>query len=163
MSKNIQRAYFAGGCFWGVEYYFQKVDGVISTRVGFMGGDKINPSYEEVSRGDTGHVETVEVVFDRDKVSFKDLTKTFFEIHDPTQKNRQGPDIGEQYRSMIFYTSDAQKIEAEKLIELLKGKGFKIATELRKVGRFWEAEAYHQNYYDKKGGEPYCHIRSRKF
>lgn len=159
----MQKAYFAGGCFWGVQYYFENEKGVISTKVGYMGGKTENPTYEEVKTSKTGHAETLEVVFDETKTSFENLAKLFFEIHDPGQKNGQGPDIGEQYRSVIFYTDEKQKNTAEKLITILKDKGYKVVTKLVKADKFWEAEDYHQKYYDKTGGEPYCHIRQKKF
>jgi peptide methionine sulfoxide reductase msrA/msrB len=162
MNPNYEKAYFAGGCFWGVEYYFQNFKGVVSTRVGYMGGAAKNPNYKEVSGGN-GHAETVEVVFDGSKVTFEELAKLFFEIHDPTQINRQGLDVGVQYRSAIFYTNNKQKKVAEKLIKLLEAKGLKVATELVPAGHFWVGEDYHQKYYLKKGGEPYCHIRKKRF
>ena len=163
VKEEKRTAYFAGGCFWGVEYYFQNEEGVISTRVGYMGGHKQNPTYEEVSNGTTGHAETLEVVYDPYKITFEKLAKLFFEIHDPTQINRQGPDIGEQYRSEIFYTDDEQKKIAEKLIKILKDKGYKIATKLTKADTFWEGEQYHQDYYNKNGKLPYCHVYTKKF
>ena len=161
--ENLEKAYFAGGCFWGVEYYFQNLDGVVSTKNGYMGGHIDNPSYEDVLSKKTGHAETVEIVFDAIKVSFKLLAKLFFEIHDPTQVNRQGPDIGEQYRSAIFYMSENQKQTAEELINILKDKGCKVVTKLEKAQRFWPAQDYHQKYYLKNGQKPYCHVRQNKF
>lgn len=155
--------YFAGGCFWGTEFYFQKTEGVISTRVGYMGGDKNNPGYKDVCTGTTGHAETVEVIYDPLKVSFEQLARLFFEIHDPTQVNRQGPDVGHQYRSAIFYTDEKQKKTAEKLIRILKDKGYQIATELARADTFWIAEDYHQDYYEKNGKQPYCHIYQKRF
>ncbi|OGC76822.1 MAG: methionine sulfoxide reductase [candidate division Zixibacteria bacterium RBG_16_40_9] len=160
---KTQKAYFAGGCFWGVEYFFQKEKGVISTAVGHMGGHKKNPTYQEVCSGNTGHIETAEVTFDPSQTSYEKLAKLFFEIHDPTQVNRQGPDIGEQYKSIIFYVDDQQKQTAEKLIKILKDKGLKVVTELTKATTFWEAEDYHQDYYDKKTGQPYCHSYTKRF
>jgi peptide methionine sulfoxide reductase msrA/msrB len=154
---KTEKAIFAGGCFWGVEYYFQKAKGVISTQVGYIGGHKDNPTYKEVCSGTTGHVEAMEVTFDPSQTTYEDLTKLFFEIHDFTQTNGQGPDIGEQYLSEIFYLDDKQKETAEKLIKILKDKGFKVATVLRKATTFWKAEDYHQEYYQKNGHEPYCH------
>lgn len=156
-----QRAYFAGGCFWGVEYYFHKVSGVVSATSGFMGGTTENPSYEDVSHKRTGHAETVEVVFDPDKVSYEELAKLFFEIHDPTQRDRQGPDVGTQYRSAVFYTNDAQKAVAERLIGILKGKGLDVVTELKPAEKFYAADEHHQRYYEKSGGTPYCHVRKK--
>jgi peptide methionine sulfoxide reductase msrA/msrB len=158
-----EKAYFAGGCFWDVEYHFQKLDGVISTRVGFMGGTVENPGYYDVVRGDTGHAETAEIVYDPSKVSYEELAKLFFNIHDPTQINRQGPDIGYQYRSAIFYTNNDQKEIASKLIEQLKDQGYDVATQLQFAQEFYPAEDYHQQYYENKGSLPYCHIFTKRF
>ena len=160
---KTETAYFAGGCFWGMEYFFQKENGVISTRVGYMGGHKQNPTYKEVCSGTTGHAETMEVVFDNTKTTFEKLARLFFEIHDPTQIDRQGPDIGEQYRSAIFYGNDEQKQIAEKLIKFLVDKGYEIATEITKAGTFWLAEDYHQDYYQNNGKQPYCHAYQKRF
>ena len=158
-----KKAYFAGGCFWGVEYFFQKAKGVKSTSVGYMGGHKLNPTYKEVCSGTTGHAETLEVVYDPAATRFEDLAKLFFETHDATQLNRQGPDIGQQYRSAIFYTDEQQKATAEKLIIILKSKGYKVVTQLTKASKFWKAEDYHQLYYQRKKGTPYCHIYKKLF
>jgi peptide methionine sulfoxide reductase msrA/msrB len=160
---KTQKAYFAGGCFWGTEYLLQETEGVISTRVGYMGGHKKNPTYKEVCSGTTGHAETVEVVFDPSKTSFEKLAKLFFEIHDPTQVNRQGPDVGNQYRSAIFYVDDNQKQVAEKLIKTLESKGYQVVTELTKADTFWVAEDYHQDYYETSGQQPYCHAYEKRF
>jgi len=160
---QLQRAYFAGGCFWGTEYLLQQTEGVISTRAGYMGGQTENPMYEEVCSKATGHAETVEVVFDPSKTTFEKLARLFFEIHDPTQVNRQGPDVGDQYRSAIFYVDNGQKQTAEKLIKILEGKGYDIATELVKADTFWEAEEYHQDYYEHTGKQPYCHFYQKRF
>ncbi len=160
---KTERAYFAGGCFWGVEYYFEKVKGVKSVTSGYMGGHISNPTYEDVCSGTTGHAETVEVVFDPAQVSYEELARLFFEIHDPTQVNRQGPDVGEQYRSAIFYTTDKQKEIALKLIKILKEKGYNVATEVAKASTFWKAENYHQDYYRNTGKQPYCHFRTKRF
>ncbi len=160
----MERALFASGCYWGTEYYLQKVEGVISTTVGYTGGHVKNPSYKEVCTGRTGHAETVEVIFDPTITDYETLCKIFFETHDPTQVNRQGPDIGEQYRSAIFYLSEEQKEIAEKLIKILEAKGYKVATELTKAGPFYsEIDDRHQDYYDKKGGTPYCHKYTKLF
>jgi peptide methionine sulfoxide reductase msrA/msrB len=161
--KNIQKAYFAGGCFWGVEYYFEKQDGVLHAISGYMGGKTKDPTYKEVCYSDTGHIESVEVTFDADIVDFESLAKLFFEIHDPTQKNRQGPDIGEQYQSAIFYTDKTQKKTSEKLIEQLKKNGYEVQTKLIEAPKFYEAEDYHQNYYNNNGKQPYCHIYTKRF
>jgi len=163
--KNIQTqtAYFAGGCFWGMEYYFQNEEGVVSTRVGYMGGHKQSPSYSDVCSGATGHAEVLEIVFDPSITNYEKLARLFFEIHDPTQVDRQGPDVGEQYRSAIFYTDNNQKKTAEVLIGILEGKGNKIATELSEAGEFWEAEQHHQEYYKNNGKQPYCHSYQERF
>ncbi len=160
---NIRKAYFAGGCFWGVEHWFGKSEGVVSARSGYMGGQTEEPTYKEVCSGNTGHAETVEVEYDTNKVSFEELAKLFFEIHDPTQGNRQGPDVGVQYRSAIFYTDQQQKQISEQLIEQLRKNGFDVKTQVKEAETFWAAEDYHQNYYQKKGGQPYCHTRTKRF
>ena len=160
---NTDRAIFASGCFWGTEYYFQRVDGVISTAPGYIGGNKENPTYKEVCTGRTGHAEAVEVIFDPSKTSYRELTKLFFETHDQGQINRQGPDIGTQYRSGIFYLNDEQKDIAEELIKELKDKNYKVATEVTQAGPFYKAEDYHHQYYTKGGGSPYCHRYIKKF
>jgi len=156
-------AYFAGGCFWGTEYYLQKFKGVVAARVGYMGGTVKNPTYQQVCHQKTGHAEAVEVVFDPGLTTFEELARFFFEIHDPTQVDRQGPDIGDQYRSAIFYTSDEQKRTALRLIDILIAKGYKVATELAPADTFWQAEDYHQDYYDHNGHKPYCHTYTKRF
>jgi peptide methionine sulfoxide reductase msrA/msrB len=156
-------AIFAGGCFWGVEYFMQKEPGVISTTVGYTGGTKVNPTYEEVCAHVTGHVEAIEIVFDPEKTNYEKIARLFFEIHDPTQANGQGPDIGEQYLSVIFYKNNEQKAIAEKLIGILKDKGFKVVTRVNPAATFWPAENYHQDYYLNKGSLPYCHGYTKRF
>ena len=160
---ETSKAYFAGGCFWGTEYYLQKQPGVIATTVGYMGGMTSNPTYEQVSRGNTGHAETVEVEYDPSVTDYETLARLFFEIHDPTQLNRQGPDVGDQYRSAVFYTDENQKEITEKLIGLLKDKGYKVVTQVAKAGPFWKGEQYHQDYYDNNGHTPYCHVFTERF
>jgi peptide methionine sulfoxide reductase msrA/msrB len=160
---KIVKAIFAGGCFWGVEYYFQKAKGVISTQVGYTGGSKANPSYREVCSHLTGHYEAIEVSYDPEQTTYEDLAKLFFEIHDPTQANGQGNDIGQQYLSVVFYLDEAQKETIVKLIDVLTKKGYKIATQLKPATQFWSAEDYHQKYYEKEGGTPYCHRRVSRF
>lgn len=162
-SEAKGKALFASGCFWGTQYHFDKAAGVISTSVGYSGGTIENPSYEEVCTGRTGHAETVEVIYNKSITNYETLAKLFFETHDFTQINRQGPDIGTQYRSAIFYLDDEQKEIALKLISQLTAKGYKVATEVTKASNFWKAENYHQNYYLKKGGTPYCHIYRKVF
>lgn len=160
---NTETAYFAGGCFWGVEHLMKKQNGVISTTVGYIGGVKENPTYEEVCTGKTGHAEVLEIIFNPEIISFEELAKLFFEIHDFSQVNRQGPDIGTQYRSGVFFTNDEQKNVIEKLIVILKEKGYKVATEINKANKFWKAEDYHQDYYDVTGKQPYCHTYKKIF
>lgn len=161
--ENTEEAIFAAGCFWGVEYYFKILPGVLKTEVGYTGGHKTDPTYEEVCTGDTGHFEAIRVVYDPTKISYEDLTKYFFEIHDPTQNNGQGPDLGEQYLSVIFYYDDPQKKVAQKLITELKQKDYNIATQVLPVSTFWPAEEYHQAYYQKTGKNPYCHQYVKRF
>ncbi len=161
--KSTAKAYFAGGCFWGMEYLFEHKEGVISATSGYMGGSLSNPSYRDVSSGESGHLETVEIIYDPTKISYEDLAKFFFEIHDPTQTNGQGPDIGSQYLSAVFYQNSSEKETAEKLIGILNDKGYNIATRLIPVQTFWAAEDYHQNYYDRKKQKPYCHLYKKKF
>ncbi len=160
---KTETAIFAGGCFWGVEYHFNKVDGVIFVEVGYIGGTVDNPTYKQVCDGNTGHAEATRIFYDPDKVDYEELAKLFFEIHDPTQVNRQGPDIGYQYRSAVFYTNDEQKKIAKKLIVQLEQKNYDIATTIEKTDKFWVAENYHQDYYENKGIKPYCHSYTKRF
>ncbi|MCK9255544.1 MAG: peptide-methionine (S)-S-oxide reductase MsrA [Bacteroidales bacterium] len=162
-NKNIEIAIFAGGCFWGVQHHMSILDGVIHTEVGYTGGNIKNPSYEEVCSSNTGHAEAIKVEFDNSKLSFENLAKLFFEIHDPGQLNRQGPDIGTQYRSAIFYKNEKQKLVAQKLIDILINKGHKVVTKLLAATEFYPAEKYHQDYYKKTQSRPYCHIYQKKF
>lgn len=161
--EKLSYAYFAGGCFWGVEYYLEKLDGVKEVISGFMGGHVKNPSYYEVVRSHTGHLEAVEVVYDASKISYEKIARTFFEIHDPTQTNGQGPDIGEQYLSAAFVSSDKERETIKKLIAELEANGYRVATKILKKDEFYPADESHQNYYDKKGSKPYCHGYTKRF
>jgi methionine-S-sulfoxide reductase len=159
----MKSAYFASGCFWGTEYYLDKIDGVSATTVGYMGGEMPNPTYEDVSTGDTGHVEAVKVDYDPEKVSYEELVKMFFESHDPTQVDGQGPDIGSQYVSKIFYSTEEEKGVAENLKNYLEKKSMNIATKIEPVTEFYEAENYHQDYFSKNNQAPVCHVYQKLF
>ena len=147
----------ASGCFWGTEYFLKRIDGVVATTVGYTGGTVENPSYEQVCTKKTGHYEACLVEYDPSRTNAETVLRMFFETHDPTQTNGQGPDIGPQYRSAIFYQNEVQRALAESLIGLLRAKGLNVATELIPAAPFYSAEGYHQDYYDIKGGTPYCH------
>ncbi|NTU53191.1 MAG: bifunctional methionine sulfoxide reductase B/A protein [Chlorobiaceae bacterium] len=162
-APTMAKAVFAGGCFWGVEYHFRKVPGVKETTVGYTGGSTEHPTYEQVCDGRTGHAEAIEVEFDPSVVSYEHLARLFFEIHDPTQVDRQGPDRGTQYRSAVFYHDDQQRKIAEGLIEQLRSHGYDVVTSVEKAGEFWPAELYHQDYYEKSGRRPYCHVYQKRF
>ena len=158
-----ERAIFAAGCFWGVEYFFREAPGVLKTRVGYTGGNTQNPTYQEVCSDSTGHAEAIEILYDPSRTSYEILARLFFEIHDPSQQNRQGPDMGSQYRSAIFYISEEQKVISIRLIKELREKGFAVVTQVTKANVFWPAELYHQKYYSKKKGHPYCHVYQKRF
>jgi peptide methionine sulfoxide reductase msrA/msrB len=160
---GLEKAIFAGGCFWGVEHQFRQVKGVRSVTSGFTGGKTEKPTYEQVCTGTTGHAEAVEILFDPKQVTYEDLARMFFEIHDPTEINGQGPDVGSQYRSAVFYLNDEQKRIAEKLIGLLQAKGYKVVTEVTPASTFWPAEAYHQEYFTKHPERNNCHARVSRF
>lgn len=160
---SFEKVYFSSGCFWGTEYYFMKAPGVVETKVGYMGGHKENPTYENVINGNTGHFESIEVTYDPSVITYGDLVRLFYETHDFTQLNGQGPDIGPQYLSNIFYMDDEQKAIAEKYTNLLLKMGYEVATMIVPATKFWEAEDYHQQYYEKKGGSPYCHVYTKIF
>ncbi|MBS0287440.1 MAG: bifunctional methionine sulfoxide reductase B/A protein [Proteobacteria bacterium] len=155
--QDSSEVILAAGCFWGVEYWFKKLPGVLKVEVGYTGGQTKNPSYEDVCRGNTGHFEAVRVVFNPKQVTLEKIMKFFFEIHDFSQTNGQGPDIGEQYLSVIFYYDAIQQAVAQKLIQILEKKGEHVATKLFPISPFWKAEDYHQAYYDKMRKIPYCH------
>ncbi|UOF02785.1 peptide-methionine (S)-S-oxide reductase MsrA [Bdellovibrio reynosensis] len=162
--ESSEVAYLAGGCFWGMEDLIRKEPGVLETQVGYMGGDTANATYIQVKTGTTNHAETVKVVFDPNKLKFEDLLLFFFKIHDPTTSNRQGNDIGTQYRSAIFYTSDKQKEAAEKIKEKVDKSGAwgkPATTQIVKAGEFWNAEDYHQDYLVKNPGGYTCHFERK--
>jgi len=162
-AAKMDTAIFAAGCFWGVEYYLQRADGVISAESGYTGGHVKNPSYKEVCTGRTGHAEAVRVIFDPSKTNYRNLAMLFFETHDPTQADGQGPDLGNQYRSEIFYMNEEQKKIAEELIQTLKLKGLNVVTRVTPASTFYVAEDYHQDYYDSNGHTPYCHKYTKRF
>ncbi len=162
-SNRFERAIFAGGCFWGVQALLAEGRGVIRTTCGYTGGHTDHPTYDQVCTHTTGHAEAVEVLFDPKQTSFEKVARLFFEIHDPTQHDRQGPDVGDQYRSAVFYTSEKQKATTLRLIAELRKKGLDVATEVTPATTFWPAEAYHQDYYRKTGKAPYCHRRVERF
>lgn len=160
MTQTLQREVttLAGGCFWCLEAVYQQLPGVERIRSGYMGGELENPTYEEVCNGTTGHAEVVQLTFDPAKVSFEEILGVFFSIHDPTTLNRQGADIGSQYRSAIFYHNDAQRETAENLIATLEKDDIwtGVVTEVAPLTTFYEAESYHQNYYRSNPYQPYC-------
>lgn len=164
---KIETAILAGGCFWGVEELFRTMPGVISTEVGYTGGTIPNPTYEIVKKGTSGHAESIKIQFDPNKLSFEDLLKFFFKIHDPTTKNQQGNDIGSQYRSAIFYVTDEQRKSAQKIKELVEASGAwkkPVVTEILQASTFYSAESFHQDYLQRNPGGYTCHyIRDIKF
>jgi peptide-methionine (S)-S-oxide reductase len=157
---HTQTALLAAGCFWGVQAYFDQLEGVVSTEVGYSGGHVVNPTYEQVGSQKTGHAETTKIEFDPEKISYHDILENFFRMHDPTTPNQDGPNIGTNYRSAIFYLDDEQKQTAEAVIaELTKKKKFKapIITEVTEAGPFYRAEEYHQKFFEKTGYGA-CHV-----
>ena len=158
-----KKAYFAGGCFWGTEHLMQQQEGVLDVVSGYMGGHIENPTYQQVKSRTTGHAETVEITYNPEAVTYETLLKLFMEIHDPTQLNRQGVDEGPQYRSEIFYSTQEEKECAEKVIGILKEKGYDVVTKVTPASKFWVAEEYHQNYCVIHNIEPECHMRVKRF
>ena len=159
MENNLQSAVFGNGCFWCTEAIFQKLKGVVKVAPGYAGGAKANPTYEDVCNGGTGHAEVIKIDYDPAVLEYKTLLEVFFATHDPTTLNRQGNDAGEQYRSVIFYSSPEQKQEAEKfIVQLTADKIFDdaIVTQIQPLDKFYEAENYHHDYYEKNKGKPYC-------
>ena len=163
-SKNYEIAVFASGCYWGTEYWLEKAEGVIATTVGYAGGKVTAPSYQQVCSGDTGHAESVRVFFNPQKTHYEALVKCFFETHDPTQLNYQGPDRGTQYRSEIFTVNEEQLKIAEKMKKILIEKGYSVVTKIEPLSIFYpERDQHHHHYYAKNGKEPYCHLYEEKF
>lgn len=162
-AEHIKKAYFAGGCFWGVEYYLNLLPGVLDVISGYMGGEKADPTYEEVCTGNSGYLEAVEVIYDNREIEYEIIAREFFEIHDPTQENGQGPDIGAQYRSAIFVSNNEERETVATLITILEQKNFKVVTKILEVVKFYSAEEYHQHHYERAGSLPYCHGKIKRF
>lgn len=158
-----KEAYFAGGCFWGMEYWMKRLPGVVAVMPGYTGGAEAAPTYEQVKSHQTGHYEAVRVSYDPDLVSYRTVAVHFFEIHDPTQADGQGIDIGPQYRSAIFYQDGQELATARELIAILEDKGLRIATRLIPFSEFYPAEQYHRDYCDLRGIEPECHLYTKRF
>ncbi len=161
MKSDLQIAVFGGGCFWCTEAIFSRLRGVESVESGYAGGSVANPTYEQVSIGNTGHAEAIKIEFDLNIIQYQDLLNVFFATHDPTTLNRQGSDIGEQYRSAIFYTNEKQRDEALAFIKQLDDEGVygdPIVTEVNFLNKFWPAESYHRRYYDQNQNKPYCQL-----
>lgn len=156
MNKEI--AIFGGGCFWCTEAVFSNLKGVASVSPGYAGGSVESPTYESVSSGKTGHAEVTRIEYDPSAITFEDLLTVFFATHDPTTLNRQGADVGTQYRSIILYTTEGQKKEAENFINKLNEEGEKVVTELKPFDKFFEAEEYHREYYERNKNAPYCQV-----
>jgi peptide methionine sulfoxide reductase msrA/msrB len=160
---DTEEAILAAGCFWGVDHYLKRLPGVLKTEVGYIGGRTKYPSYRDICEKDTGHIEAVRVIYDISLLNYERLIKYFFEIHDPTQTDGQGPDLGEQYLSAIFSFNEEQTLTAKKIIGILEGHDLKVATQIRSVSTFWIGEEYHQNYYEKHDKQPYCHQYTKRF
>jgi peptide-methionine (S)-S-oxide reductase len=166
MTEEYETATLAGGCFWCIEAAFKELDGVVEATSGYAGGHVEDPSYEAVCRETTGHAEVVQVVYDPDVLEFEDLLAVFFRIHDPTTRDRQGPDVGSQYRSAVYYHDDTQREIVERFVDELGSDSFEsyendeIVTEIEPLERFWEAEAYHQDYYEKNPNDRYCQFHA---
>jgi len=159
--STFETAVFAGGCFWCTEAVFQRLKGVESVTSGYTGGQVANPTYEQVSGGNTGHAEAIKFVYDPSKISYHDLLEVFFATHDPTQLNKQGADVGTQYRSAIFYTNNDQHAQADGFIKKVDAKKIfsdKVVTTLEPLTEFYEAEDYHKNYYNSNQNQPYCQV-----
>jgi methionine-S-sulfoxide reductase len=158
---NTETAILAGGCFWGIEELVRKLQGIVETKVGYTGGEKDSPTYTEVKTGETGHAEALKIVFDPSVISYEEILRFFFKIHDPTTKDQQGNDVGTQYRSAIFYLSDEQKSVAEKVRDAVQSSGkwdAPVVTQILPAQKFWDAEEYHQKYLVKHHGGYTCHF-----
>ncbi|CAM2742528.1 bifunctional methionine sulfoxide reductase B/A protein [Legionella worsleiensis] len=160
---DSEEALVAGGCFWGVEHFLKQLPGVLKAESGYSGGHIQDPTYNEVCKGTSGHYEAVRVIYDPAKTNYRNVLKRFFEIHDPTQKTGQGPDIGQQYQSAVFYYNEEQHQTAASLIQILLSRGYPVTTQLLKAQPFWPAEDYHQNYYAHHHKAPYCHKPVNRF
>ncbi|STX50019.1 bifunctional methionine sulfoxide reductase B/A protein [Legionella busanensis] len=160
---DTEEAIVAGGCFWGIDHFLKLIPGVLKVEVGYIGGTVQEPSYEQVCQGSSGHYEAARIVYDPSRVNYSAIIKRFFEIHDPTQRSGQGPDIGPQYQSAIFCYDDDQYLAANALIQTLTNRGYNVATRLFEVMPFWAAEDYHQDYYAKHHKAPYCHRPELRF
>jgi peptide-methionine (S)-S-oxide reductase len=157
----METAVIGGGCFWCTEAAFQELDGVEKVTSGYAGGEKEDPSYREVCTGDTGHAEVIKIQYDEEKISYEDILEFFFRIHDPTTEDRQGPDKGTQYRSIILYNSKEQKDNAEKFLEEKQSEYEEIVTELKELEKFWKAEEKHQDYFEKNPEDAYCTMHAQ--
>lgn len=156
--ENTHTAVFGGGCFWCTEALFNELKGVVSVMPGYAGGTKSDPTYEEVCSGTTGHAEVIKIEFDPEQIKYSDLLTVFFATHDPTTPNQQGNDVGTQYRSVVLYTSEDQKVIAENFISNLNVDGAKVVTQIQPLNKFWPAEDYHVRYYEKNIDQPYCQV-----
>lgn len=160
---DSDEAILAGGCFWGIQYFFDHWPGILKTEVGYTGGSSSSPSYTEVCSGASGHYEAIRVVYDASQLDYQQVIQYFFNIHDPTQADGQGPDRGHQYQSAVFYYDDHQKQTAVHTMDLLKNRGYHVVTRLLPVDVFWLAESDHQHYYDQHAKVPYCHRYENRF
>jgi peptide-methionine (S)-S-oxide reductase len=161
MNPQLEVATFAGGCFWCIEAVFRQLRGVSSVISGFMGGTRLNPTYKQVCEGTTGHAEVIQVTFDPQAIAYRDLLEVFFASHNPTTLNRQGNDIGTQYRSAVFYHDETQRLEAAEAIRAIDASGAwpnPVVTEVTHVGQFYSAESYHQDYLANNTQQPYCQL-----
>lgn len=166
MTDEYELATLGGGCFWCLEAAFKELDGVVSVTSGYAGGHVADPTYKQVCSGSTGHAEVVQVEYDPDVLTFEDLLEVFFRIHDPTTEDRQGPDVGSQYRSAVFYHDEVQRATVEAFVDALDAGGFgsyendTVVTEVAPLETFWEAEEYHQDYYEKNPNDQYCQFHA---